>query len=259
MSDLLITRISIDEQGRLLVYPASSELSLRVSLLDTCPTCDGSGAAPGSSPTTCSNCGGAGEERHVQRSVFGQFVSVQPCRACGGEGRVIENRCDECRGEGRVRNEREIEVEVPAGVSSENFLTLRGQGNMGPRSDRRGDIVVLLEVQDDPRFVRDGSDLIHELPVTYGQAALGDQVEIPAGIQSGELLRLRGLGLPDLNGRGRGDQLVRVAVWTPTDLTEEQKRLLRELRAVETDAPEKVERANRKGFWSRVKEAFTGG
>ncbi len=243
--------------------------TLKVALLDTCDRCDGSGAEPGSSPTTCSVCGGAGEERHVQRSVFGQFVSVQPCRACRGEGRVVEDPCTQCRGEGRVRQEREIEVEVPPGVSSENFLTLRGQGHAGPRDGTRGDVVVLLEVQDDPRFVRDGADLIHELPVTFAQAALGAEVEVPtvdasarvdvpAGIQTGEMLRLRGLGLPELDGHGRGDQLVRVVVWTPTDLTDEQERLLRELREVETEAPERVERS-RKGFWSKVKEAFTGG
>ena len=243
---------------------------LKVSLLDPCPECEGSGAEAGSSPSRCSVCGGTGEERHVQRSVFGQFVGCAPCRACGGEGRVVENRCSRCKGDGRVRNERELEVEVPPGVSSENFLTLRGQGNVGPRGGVRGDVVVLLEVQEDPRFVRDGADLIHELPVTFAQAALGDEVEvptvdgaarveIPAGIQSGELLRLRGLGLPELDGRSQGDQLVRVVVWTPSRLTEEQERLLRELRAVEEAAPREVERSSRKGFWSRVKEAFTGG
>ncbi|MEJ2207347.1 MAG: molecular chaperone DnaJ, partial [Gemmatimonadota bacterium] len=174
---------------------------LRVSLLDTCDECGGTGAEPGTSPSVCSVCGGAGEERHVQRSVFGQFVSVQPCRSCGGEGQVIDRPCARCRGEGRNRQEREIEVEVPPGVTSENFLTLRGQGSVGPRGGPRGDLVVLLEVQEDPRFIRDGVDLVHELPITFGQAALGDEVEvptiegkarvsIPAGIQSGGILRL---------------------------------------------------------------------
>jgi molecular chaperone DnaJ len=169
-----------------------------------------------------------------------------------------------------VRSEREVSVDVPAGVTSDNFLTLRGRGSAGPRSGPRGDLVVLLEVQEDPRFTRDGADLLHELPVTFGQAALGDEVEvptiegmakvtIPAGIQSGELLRLKGLGLPELNGSTRGDQLLRVAVWTPEDLSAEQERLLRQLRDIESPAPEKVRRGARKGFWSRVKEAFTGG
>ena len=129
---------------------------------------------------------------------------------------------------------------------------------------------MLLEVQDDPRFTRDGSDLLHELPITFAQAALGAEVEaptidgvakvtVPAGIQSGEVLRLRGLGLPELNGTVRGDQLLRVVVWTPEELTSEQEQLLRRLREIESPAPEKVRRGARKGFWSRVKEAFTGG
>ncbi|MEX2467582.1 MAG: molecular chaperone DnaJ [Gemmatimonadota bacterium] len=243
---------------------------VRVSLLDACDACDGSGAEPGTSPSVCSTCGGAGEERHVQRSVFGQFVSVQPCRTCHGEGRVIATPCSKCRGEGRVRSEQEIEVEVPPGVTSENFLTLRGRGSVGPRGGVRGDLVVLLEVEDDPRFQRDGSNLVHELPITFAQAALGDEVEvptiegearvkIPAGIQSGEVLRLKGLGLPDLNGASRGDQLLRLVVWTPNELSTEQRELLERLRDIESPAPDEVRRGSHKGFWSRVKEAFTGG
>lgn len=244
--------------------------TLRVALLDNCGTCDGSGAAPGSSPTACKVCGGSGEERHVQRSVFGQFVSVQPCRTCGGEGRVIERLCETCSGEGRIRGEKEIEIDVPAGVTSENFLTLRGRGSVGPRGGPRGDLVVLLEVEDDPRFVRDGSDLVYELPITFAQAALGTEVDVPtidgtarvtvpAAIQSGELLKLRGLGLPELNGTVRGDQLVRVLVWTPDELSSEQTELFKRLLEVETSPPDKIRRGAHKGFWSKVKEAFTGG
>jgi len=243
---------------------------LRVSLLDACDACDGTGAEGGSSPAPCGTCGGSGEERHVQRSVFGQFVSVQPCRSCGGEGRVIEHPCTTCRGEGRARTERDVEVEVPPGVTSENFLTLRGQGSVGPRGGPRGDLVVLLEVQEDARFVRDGSDLVHELPITFGQAALGSEVEvptvdgsarvtIPAGIQSGEMLRLKGLGLPDLNGQSQGDELIRVVVWTPDDLTADQEEAFRRLMELESRPPATIRRRTQKGFWSRVKEAFTGG
>ena len=243
---------------------------LRVSLLDACGPCGGTGSEPGSGPTVCSTCGGSGEERHVQRSVFGQFVSVQPCRSCGGEGQIIVKLCPTCHGEGRVRAEREIEVDVPPGVTSENFLTLRGQGSAGPRGGPRGDLVVLLEVQEDPRFVRDGSDLTHELVVTFSQAALGTEVDvptvdgtarvtIPAGIQSGELLRLRGLGLPHLNAQGRGEELIRVLVWTPEELTPAQEEAFRRLAEVESKAPDKLNRKSRKGFWSRVKEAFSGG
>tara|TARA_Y100001960_G_scaffold239571_1_gene252716 strand:- start:586 stop:1065 length:480 start_codon:yes stop_codon:yes gene_type:complete len=159
---------------------------------------------------------------------------------------------------------------VPAGVTAENFLTLRGRGNVGPRGGPRGDLVVLLEIEDDPRFSRDGSDIFHELPITFSQAALGDevrvptiegtaQVTIPAGIQSGDHLNLKELGLPDLNGHVRGDQIIRVIVWTPTDLNTQQEEALENLRGVETLAPEQIRRRTHSGFWSRVKEAFTGG
>ncbi len=241
---------------------------LRVAVLDTCETCEGSGAEPGTSPVPCAACGGSGEERHVQRSVFGQFVSVAPCRACGGEGRVVERLCGTCRGEGRARAEREVAVEVPPGVSSENFMTLRGQGNAGPRGGPRGDIVVMLEVEEDSRFRRDGSDLLFDLPVTFSQAALGAEVEVPtvegtapvtvpAGTQSGEVIRLRGQGLPGLHGRGRGDQLVRVRLWTPRKLSREQERLLREFARLEEAPPAEAADSEEKGFWSKVKEAFS--
>lgn len=244
--------------------------TVKVALLDECEMCDGSGAKTGTQPQPCTTCGGSGEERHVQRSVFGQFVSVQPCRTCGGEGRVIAEPCTTCSAEGRVRNDTSIEVEVPAGVTSENFLTLRGRGSIGPRGGVRGDLVVLLEVQDDPRFVRDGPHLVHELPITFTQAALGAEIDvptidgtarvtIPAGIQSDERLNLKGLGLPELNGTVRGDQVIRIRVWTPHDLSEEQEGLLRRLSEIESPAPESVRRRTHKGFWSRVKEAFTGG
>lgn len=241
---------------------------LRVAALDVCGECEGSGAAPGSVPVGCPTCGGSGEERHVQRSVFGQFVSVTPCRTCGGEGRVIENPCPTCHSEGRVRSHQEVEVEVPPGVTSENYITLRGRGNAGPRGGPRGDIIVLLEVEDDPRFVRDGPDLRYELPITFTQAALGAEVEIPIvggkvlmtippGIQSGDVLRLKGRGLPELNSRRVGDQLVEVLVWTPEDLTAEQEQLLKAFRDVEDPAPERIDRDDDRSLWSRVKEAFT--
>ena len=243
--------------------------TIRLAVLDPCPACDGTGAEGGAEPERCPACDGSGEERQVQRSVFGQFVSVRPCRRCGGSGDVISEECSRCNGGGRIREERDLEVEVPAGVTSENFITLRGRGNAGARGGPRGDVVVLLEVEEDDRFVRKGPDHIYELPVTFSVAALGGEVEVPtvdgtatlrvpAGIQSGQFVRLRGRGLPDLERSGRGDQLVRIVVWTPERLGEEEERLLRELREVEQQPPEQIERKNRQGFWSRVKEAFTG-
>ncbi len=241
---------------------------VRVSVLDVCGSCHGTGVKDGARPLTCPNCDGAGEERRVERSVFGQFVSVTPCRRCSGEGTVISESCHRCRGEGRVRAEREIQVEVPAGVSSENYITLRGEGNAGPRGGPRGDIIVLLEVEEDDRFVRRGSDLLVDVPLTFSQAALGSRitvptvdgsswVEVPAGIQSGEVIRIEGEGLPELNGRGQGDLLVRFAVWVPTRLSAEQESLLRRLRRIEDPPPEKIEKGQRRGFWSRVKEVLS--
>lgn len=241
---------------------------IRVAVLEPCEACKGSGARDGAQPTPCEQCGGRGEERVVQRTVFGQFVSAAPCRACGGEGRVVERPCGTCRGDGRERHEREVEVEVPPGVTGENYISLRGQGNVGPRGGPKGDIIVLLEVEEDPRFVRDGSDLRYGLPITFSQAALGDEMEVPTvdgtvditippGIQSGEVIRLRGQGLPELNGRHRGDQLIQVYVWTPETLTSEQEEALRTLREVEDSAPVTLDSGTRKGFWARMKEVFT--
>ncbi len=238
---------------------------LRVSLLEPCGDCGATGAL-GTGATRCGACGGTGQERISQRSPFGQFVSVQPCRACGGEGQVIRDPCPACRGEGRVRETSTIKVEVPAGVSSENYITLRGRGNAGPRGGPRGDITVLIEVEDHPDFKRDGNDLLHELHVTFTQAALGDHVDVPtvegraplavpAGIQGGQVLRMRGLGLPALDGGGRGDLLVRVRVWTPEDLDRRQREAFERLREVEDPVPRHAARDG-KGFWTRVKEAF---
>ncbi|MGI9180290.1 MAG: molecular chaperone DnaJ [Longimicrobiaceae bacterium] len=240
--------------------------TLRVSVLDPCATCNATGSADPSAPVVCSTCNGAGEVRRVQRSVFGQFVSASVCPTCGGEGRQILKPCPICQGDGRQRTERSIEVEIPPGVTSENYLTLRGQGNIGPRGGPRGDIIVVLEVEDDPRFLRDGDDLIFELPLSFSQAALGASLElptvggsetlrIPAGIQSGDVLTLRGKGRPHLGGGGRGDQHVRVQVWTPSELSSEQEALLRRLQELE-GMPHRANGKPRQGFWDKVKEAF---
>jgi molecular chaperone DnaJ len=244
---------------------------VRIRVLDPCEACSGTGASDGTAPPPCGTCGGTGEERVAQRSVFGQFVSLTTCRSCGGEGVQVTDPCGRCSGEGRVRGETEVEVEVPPGVSGENYITLRGRGNVGQRNGPRGDIMVLLEIQEDPRFTRDGDHLLVDVPVTFAQAALGDrvqvptvtgsvEVELPAGIQSGQALRLRGQGIPELNGRNRGDLIARMRVWTPEVLTEDQRALFQQLRELEDPAPETppVEGAQaRRGFWSRVKEAFT--
>ncbi len=248
---------------------SGAKKTLRVKLLDPCSSCSGTGAEGGAAPVSCPTCGGSGEVRRVQSSFLGQLVSVTPCPACGGEGLRIERVCPNCSGEGVERVDRQVRVEVPAGVSSGDYITLRGQGNAGARGAPRGDIIVVLEVEDDPRFERDGADLIHELVVTFTQAALGAEVEVPtvegpvrikvpAGTQSGRLLRLRGKGLPHLRSNGRGDLIVRVHVWVPTELSPEQEALLRKLAELE-DPPPRTEasRDSERGFWSKIKEAFT--
>jgi molecular chaperone DnaJ len=244
--------------------------TLRIQLLDACEACGGNGAADGSQPTTCPNCQGTGEERVVHTGFMGQMVSVQPCRRCGGDGRIIDRPCATCHGDGRVRKETEIPVEIPPGVTSENYITLRGKGHAGPQGGPRGDLIVLLEVEEDERFSRDGANLLYELPVTFSQAALGDEVEVPtvegsarltvpAGVQSGVLLRLREQGLPELNGGGRrGDLLVRVMVYTPQKLNGELREHFQRLRELEDPAPDKLDGGGR-GFWSRMKEAFIHG
>lgn len=241
--------------------------TLRLKVLEPCDRCDASGAEPGSSRVRCATCGGAGEVRHVQRSMLGQFVSIRPCPECAGEGTRIEKPCTKCRGGGRVRQEKKMKIEVPAGVSSDDILKLRGRGNVGPNGGPRGDIVVQVTVEPDPRFERRGDDLIYDLPVTFSQAALGKEFEVPTirgpatlsvppGIQSGQILRMRAQGMPRLRGGGRGDQLVRVLVWTPTEVTPEQREAFARLAEVE-EAPPETDRTE-PGFWERVKAAFGG-
>jgi molecular chaperone DnaJ len=239
--------------------------TLKLKALDACGQCKGTGSADSEGPVTCSGCQGMGQVRSVQRSVFGQFVSASVCPTCGGEGKVIKNPCKKCHGDGRERGDRTVEVEIPAGVSSDNYLTLRAMGNAGPRGGPRGDVLAVIEVQDDPRFIRDGADLVYDLPVSFSQAALGqvvvvptvlgtEKLRIPPGVQSLDVLTLRGKGLPELGGGGKGDQHVRVHVWTPTELSPEQQEIFHRLAQVEGPLP--AARQGQKCFWERVKDAF---
>ena len=236
--------------------------TVKLKTLERCETCEGSGAKSGSRPAACGTCGGSGEVRRAARSVFGQFVSVAPCPTCAGEGQIIKEPCEVCRGEGRIRGERSVVVEVPAGVSANNYLTLRGQGAVGPRGGPAGDLLVMLDVKDDDRFERHGENLVHDLAVSFSQAALGarftvptpygdESLEVPAGTQPGTVLQLRGKGLPRLGSSGTGDLLVRVHIWTPEKLSAEQEELFRQLAALEGEAPRRGS-----GFWSKLKEAL---
>ena len=236
--------------------------TVRFKAPDRCTVCEGTGAKPGSKPATCSTCGGSGEVRRAARSMFGQFVSVSPCPTCAGEGVVILDACEVCRGEGRVRAEKTVTVEIPAGVSSSNYLTLRGQGASGPRNGPPGDLLVMLDIKDDDRFERQGDDLIFDLALSFSQVALGvettvptpygeEKVRIAAGTQPETIIRLRGRGLPVLGQNAKGDLIIRVHVWTPERLSDEQERLFGELAKLEGEPPKRSP-----GFWSKLKEAL---
>ncbi|MBW3660751.1 MAG: molecular chaperone DnaJ [Gemmatimonadetes bacterium] len=240
------------------------EKSIRAKLLHRCKACDGQGSASGE-PAQCPTCGGRGEIQQTQRSIFGQFVSVRACPRCKGEGTIVTDPCRTCGGEGRVREERRIKVRIPAGVESGNYLTLRGEGNAGPRGGPAGDLLVVIEVEPHAHFERRGDDVWIELPVSFPQAALGArlevptllgsaELEVPAGTQPGEILRLPGEGIPPLGGGPRGDQLVEISVWVPARLTPEERERLEGLADSENFVPPRGER----GFWSKVKEAFAG-
>ena len=239
--------------------------TVKLKILEPCDECDGSGSAEGAQPVKCTTCAGQGEVKRATQSFFGSFVSVSPCPTCNGEGTLIRTPCQKCRGDGRVRVDKTIDVEIPAGVSANNYLTLRGQGAAGPRNGPPGDLIVALEVEEDERFERRGDDLIYDLPVSFSQAALGEQfsvpvptgeipVRVPPGTQSGSVITLPGHGLPNLGTGVKGNLYVRVNVWTPTNLTDELRDLFQKLATVEGEPPGK-ESLGRK-FWNKMKEVL---
>ncbi|MHB8464300.1 MAG: molecular chaperone DnaJ [Acidimicrobiales bacterium] len=242
------------------VFGGQKDVRIRVAV--PCLTCDATGARPGTSPTTCSACGGTGEVRRVRQSILGQMVTASPCARCGGLGQEIASPCTDCRGEGRRTEERTYTVDVPAGVDHGNTLRLTGRGHAGGRGAPAGDLFVHLRVRPHPVFHRDGLHLTHDLHVAMTQAALGttfdyptlegtEELVIPHGTQTGRLVTLRGRGVPRVDGRGRGDIIVRVIVDVPTDLTHEQDELMRRL----ADERGETVSAPRQGLFSRFRSA----
>ena len=218
-----------------------TEKVLEIPRTQACPRCHGSGGEPGSQPIRCPSCNGTGEIRRVQQSIFGHFVNVTVCERCRGEGQIVATPCKDCRGQGHVQTVQRLSVTIPAGVDEGQQIRLAGEGESGPGVGQPGDLYVFLNVAPHPVFKRQGSDILYDLTVNVAQAALGDEVEvptvdgtparlkIPAGTQQGKVLRVRDRGVPHLRGGGRGDELVRVRVVIPQDLTEEQRRLFHEL------------------------------
>lgn len=216
------------------------EKTIRVKHYRKCQTCSGSGAKAGSASTTCQTCGGQGQVRQVRSMGFGQFVNVSVCPTCQGEGKIIKDKCPSCAGEGRVQEESTLKVKIPAGVSDGNYLTMQGQGHVGRRGGSPGDAIVVIEELEHEFFIRDGDDVILDLDITFPQAALGAEIEVPtltgsallkiqAGTRSGAVLRMRDKGIQHLNRSGSGDELVRVNIVTPSKLTKDERELIEKL------------------------------
>jgi len=230
---------------------------IRVPRLETCETCNGSGAAEGSSPTRCSMCQGNGQVRYQQ----GFFSVARTCSQCRGTGKVIRDVCRKCRGEGRLQREKMLEIKMPAGVDNGSRLRIAGEGEAGEMGGPRGDLYVMVHVKEHDIFERRDANLYCAIPISFTQAALGAEITVPTldgeerlrvgeGTQSGSVFRIKGKGMPVLGGRGRGDQYVAVNIITPTNLSREQRRLLEELSKVEESADDD------RGIMDKVKDIF---
>ena len=239
------------------------EKEISVTRYENCESCGGTGAAAGSSPETCSYCRGSGQVTQTQRTPLGMFQTSAPCPQCQGTGKIIRNPCKKCGGVGKQRRNRTLKVNIPAGIDDGQSIRLSGQGGAGVNGGPNGDVIVTISIRPHPIFTRDGSDVICEIPISFTQAALGDTLQVPTidgkieynipeGTQTGTVFRMRGKGIQNVNGRGRGDQYVRVNIEVPKNLTHKQKELLREFENSTTDENQ----VQRKGFWDKVKQAF---
>ena len=237
---------------------------ITINRQDTCPDCGGTGAAKGTSPETCPDCGGRGYVVTQQRTPFGVMQSQQPCSHCGGRGTIIRNPCKTCRGTGKTAARKSLEINIPAGIDDDQNIALRGQGDAGSNGGPAGDVIVHVTVKADPMFERDGYDVTIHVPITFSQAVLGDDVEVPTvdgrivqhipeGTQSGTKFRLRGQGIQYLNGRGRGDQYVIVDVEIPKKVTRAQREALTAFE----DSMNEENYEKRKGFFKNLRDRFS--
>lgn len=246
------------------------EKKIAVKKMVICHDCSGKGTTSSSGFIDCTQCGGSGEIRQVSRSMFGQFINVQVCANCEGEGKVVRDPCRTCKGDGRVQGEATEVLDIPAGVSDGNYIPLRGSGNAGRRGGAAGDLIVLIEEKPHKKFTRHGNDVLFDLTVSYPQAALGAEVEVPTltgaayvtidpGTQPGTMLRMREKGIPDLENNRPGDQIVRVNIHVPTRLSEEERGLLKKLANEPNVMPpaDKKGKKEKGGFFDKVKEVFT--
>ena len=241
------------------------EMMIKVPRLENCEECGGSGAAKGSSPETCPDCGGTGTRQTTTRMPFGVVNATRTCERCHGKGTIIKNPCGHCHGNGKVRVERDIKVNVPRGVDNGTRLRIQNGGQPGERGGATGDLYVYINIKPHPIFTRDGTTVHCEVPISFVQAALGAKVEaptidgkveltIPEGTQSGTVLKIRGKGIPVLRGEGRGDELVKVKVLTPKNLSARQRKLLQDFESGGSDVQNNPEK---KSFLDKLKGLFT--
>ncbi|MCT4594604.1 MAG: molecular chaperone DnaJ [Anaeromicrobium sp.] len=230
---------------------------------ESCKKCGGTGAKEGTAKKTCSTCNGTGEVRYAQRTPLGQFVNVKPCDLCGGEGHIIESPCDTCHGTGKELKNKTIQINIPEGVDNGSVISLRGEGEPGEKGGPFGDLFIILRVKPHELFKREGNDIICDVPITFTQAALGDELiiptldgkvkyKIPEGTQSGTIFRLRGKGIPNMRGYGRGDHYVKIIVEVPKKLNSKQREMLMKF----SDVMDEDVHEQRKTFFDKVKEIF---
>ena len=240
------------------------EKKIKVKKYVACQHCNGTGAKDGKSYSTCSTCKGSGQVTRVQNTILGAMQTTSTCPTCEGEGKIINEKCTFCNGEGVLMSEEVISINIPAGVGEGMQLSLSGKGNAARRSGVNGDSIVLIEEEEHPELVRDGNDLLYNVFIGYPEAVLGETVEIPtiegkvkvkieAGTQPGKILRLRGKGLPDVNGYGKGDLLAKVNVWIPKNLSKDEKKLVEKMKEAEGFKPGS---GDKKSIFSKMKDFF---
>jgi molecular chaperone DnaJ len=243
-----------------------AERKIKVKRHVECKSCHGNGSKNGNSLKTCTTCNGAGQVRRVQQTMLGQMVTASPCPTCNGEGQIVETRCEVCFGEGRTLSEEVIPIKVPAGVAEGMQLSMNGKGNYPPRGGVAGDLLIVIDEEEHPELKRDGNNIIYDLYVNFADVALGTSLEVPtvdgkvkltleAGTQSGKILRLRGKGLPQVNSYAKGDQLIHINVWTPQQLTAEERATLEKYRSAANFQPKPNK--NEKGFFEKMKDFFS--
>lgn len=241
------------------------EKKIKVNKYVSCNSCHGTGAHKGSGHTKCSTCRGSGHVTRVTNTILGQMQTSSTCPTCGGEGQTITDKCKVCFGDGIVKAEDVITIQIPAGVGDGMQLSVSGKGNAGPRSGIAGDLIVVIEEIEHEQLKRDGVNLFYDHYISFIDAAIGTSIEVPTiegkakvkiepGTQSGKVLRLKGKGIPDINGYGRGDLLININVWTPQKLSKEEHRTLEQLRESENFKPHPT--GNEKGFFERMKQYF---